>query len=390
MNITIDPTKLDSLKSALLYQLLQENKDYLSFDYNYTLEFDGKHYDIKLTDSVIARERKPGKDQQARRYEVLGGVIDKGAFGTIASSKGTLVLDKDMVTFKEKPKGKQRIIKLVVHDYRTSSLSTTTTYDLTKTLDHLRVKPPTTVFNASFCAMKKAPGPNLDVLLKKKVANFTPSQRLDLTLALINALKEQVIGQQLVHRDIKPANIMVDDSQWPPRISIIDYDFSKKQGTHDGKNLGTPAYVPPETWTSNNSTEKSDIYSMGIVLQEVWGGDKLKHIKTHWEMEQFAHSSNKQFPCLFHKVASFSANDKKIIGDIIHSMTDAKLERRPSVDDCINILTQQLNTNSDYSKSFILSQQKSKVEANFELTMVNCDDEKSEQTKSYLYGFLPK
>ncbi|MFT3864786.1 MAG: protein kinase [Solirubrobacterales bacterium] len=80
-------------------------------------------------------------------------------------------------------------------------------------------------------------------------------------------------ARNLVHRDIKPQNVMIDAEG---RAKLTDFGISRQVDqdgmTATGRVLGTTDYVAPEQAMGRGADQRSDIYSLGVVLFEMLTG----------------------------------------------------------------------------------------------------------------------
>jgi serine/threonine protein kinase len=89
----------------------------------------------------------------------------------------------------------------------------------------------------------------------------------------------------VVHRDVKPQNIMVLDVT--DDIKLMDFgiarlrDSSRTSFTRAGTIMGTPDYMSPEQIEGQEVTDKTDIYSFGIVFYEMLTGAVPFRANTH-------------------------------------------------------------------------------------------------------------
>lgn len=85
---------------------------------------------------------------------------------------------------------------------------------------------------------------------------------------------QHVHEQKLIHRDIKPDNIHIDTHG---RVRLMDFGIAKSEDlslTKTGFQVGTPFYMAPEQVNGEKATERSDVYSFGLVIFEIFTGVK--------------------------------------------------------------------------------------------------------------------
>lgn len=81
---------------------------------------------------------------------------------------------------------------------------------------------------------------------------------------------------QIIHRDIKPSNIFLVDKF--SKVKVLDFGIAKmldsdNQQTITGMSMGTPMFMSPEQVKGNKDiNQKSDIYSLGVVLYYIFSG----------------------------------------------------------------------------------------------------------------------
>jgi tetratricopeptide (TPR) repeat protein len=98
-------------------------------------------------------------------------------------------------------------------------------------------------------------------------------------------------AEGVVHRDLKPRNVLVDKTD---RVRVADFGLARSVGdsgmTGSGAQVGSPAYMSPEQVKGESADERSDIYSLGVMLYQLVTGVTPFHAETpHAVMEMRLH-----------------------------------------------------------------------------------------------------
>jgi hypothetical protein len=120
-----------------------------------------------------------------------------------------------------------------------------------------------------FLSMEYIRGEDLRSLLQR-IGRLPPDKAAQIARQLASGLAA-AHEKGVLHRDLKPANVMLDERG---HARIMDFGLAAVAGTiGDGEiQCGTPAYMAPEQRAGREVTERSDIFSLGLVLYEVFTG----------------------------------------------------------------------------------------------------------------------
>jgi len=130
------------------------------------------------------------------------------------------------------------------------------------------------VNNTYYIAMEYVNGRTLADILKQS-GTLTPMQVCDVMSEVASAL---ISAHQngVIHRDIKPGNILVSTTG---QIKVADFGIARALGagveqglTQTGAVMGTATYFSPEQAQGVSTDQRSDIYSLGVVMYEMLSG----------------------------------------------------------------------------------------------------------------------
>jgi len=103
---------------------------------------------------------------------------------------------------------------------------------------------------------------------------LTYKQALGYLIDMLEAL-DYAHAQGVVHRDVKPSNVMTVGNG--ELVKLTDFGLARRstdvtQTTRTGQIVGTIAYLAPERFLSKPADARSDLYSVGVVMYEIFTG----------------------------------------------------------------------------------------------------------------------
>lgn len=122
-----------------------------------------------------------------------------------------------------------------------------------------------------YMVMEYIEGPTLKDVINTRGA-LPVEEAVRIALQVCDAL-EHAHQNKIIHRDIKPHNILIGRNN---RVKVTDFGIARAVTqatiTHTGSVMGSVHYFSPEQARGGITGEKSDIYSLGIVLYEMVTG----------------------------------------------------------------------------------------------------------------------
>ncbi|MGA2188374.1 MAG: HEAT repeat domain-containing protein [Steroidobacteraceae bacterium] len=207
---------------------------------------------------------KPG-DVIEGRYKYIEK-IGKGAFGTVLLMEDTVVEERLILKFlNPNVASDEEMMKRFVHELRYSRKITHK--NVIRIYDFLYIQGNYAI------SMEYFPSHTLGgEIVNEKPVELKRAIKFGIDIATGMAVAHQA---GIVHRDLKPANVLIDNDSL---LKIVDFGVAAAQSQGDtqltktGYVIGSPKYMAPEQILGKKVDERADIYSLGVILYELFTG----------------------------------------------------------------------------------------------------------------------
>jgi serine/threonine-protein kinase len=225
---------------------------------------------VKQTEETAAATRldiatlKPG-DVIEGRYKFIEK-IGKGAFGTVLLMEDTVVEERLILKFlNPNVSSDEEMMKRFVHELRYSRKITHK--NVIRIYDFLYIQGNYAI------SMEYFPSHTLGgEIINEKPVDLKRAVKFGIDIATGMAVAHQA---GIVHRDLKPANVLIDNDLL---LKIVDFGVAAAQSQGDtqltktGYVIGSPKYMAPEQILGKKVDERADIYSLGVIMYEMFAG----------------------------------------------------------------------------------------------------------------------
>ena len=145
----------------------------------------------------------------------------------------------------------------------------------------------------TYLSMEYVDGETLASLLRR-IGRLPIEKALDTAKQLCAGLAA-AHDRGVLHRDLKPSNIMIDGRG---RVRIMDFGLAVSSGDTSVRGIaGTPSYMAPEQLVGDPVTDRTDLYSLGLVLYEIFVGAVCFPAHSIAERAHFGHDApSRTFP----------------------------------------------------------------------------------------------
>jgi serine/threonine-protein kinase len=218
---------------------------------------------VPSSQSSLEEGRFPAGTTLAGRYRILG-LLGRGGMGEVYRALD-LILNQQVAL---------KFLSLDAHTGEAALARFRNEVRIARQVSHpnvCRVYDIGVIEGLHFLSMEYVDGEDLASLLRR-IGRLPSDKALEFTRRICAGLAA-AHERGVLHRDLKPANIMIDARG---QVRITDFGLAALAAEVQIGDIrsGTPAYMSPEQKAGKEVTTRSDLYSLGLVLHEMFTGKR--------------------------------------------------------------------------------------------------------------------
>ncbi|MFH1044849.1 MAG: protein kinase [Pseudomonadota bacterium] len=214
---------------------------------------------LRIITSDLSRALAAGRPLQIKGYRVLSKIGEGGMSNVFLAERETDGTKVALKILNARPSDDKQLLRRFIQESA-----------LISDIDHpnvVKIYDKGFTDDYAYIAMEYFTGGSLKDVI---AGGLTPRQSLSL-LAQAAAALAGIHRLGIVHRDVKPANMML---RADGTMVLADFGIAKRtegsmERTVHGEFFGTPYYISPEQANGKPASERSDIYSLGIIFYEM-------------------------------------------------------------------------------------------------------------------------
>ncbi len=292
----IDFERMDSLQKFIVGEYLWKNakQGKIKKKPPHTLNRFGIVYTFNFpenVDAILAYKRSSDSKTNPYHFAVMpsnqASFGSPGGFGNISNTTKVGALRENKSVF-FKNYHITHIIKELCYKKNNTRSAINKEANITQKTPHAHAKQAIFTSEAGYIIMHQFKGQDLLKWLNHNRKTLRKNE-IDVARELLYALQEQVHERGILHGDIKPENIIVDINPLTGQIEVNFADFGFSQLGYEEQEGGTRAFVAPETKFFKELTEKSDVFSLGLVIAILCNLTTYQHPKDDF-IPNYSHS----------------------------------------------------------------------------------------------------
>ncbi|TAL64599.1 MAG: hypothetical protein EPN84_03155 [Legionella sp.] len=284
IEVVIHPMDLRTSDLPVLEELFNTHYSRFLAQGKYELTIGNLEYKVLLTHPLLRNYSDADDNMDVYSIEVLDPHSLTNFNSKVLESLGTLDPNNNY-QFSEASETNNVWVKVIPSTETSNDAEVYREHRYSQRNLKLQVKPLISDITANYIVMTKPIGCTLNSILdqvRRNTIKLGMDDLIELTTAIFRAFKSQVADLQLIHNNINGDNIYVDLETM--EVTFVNYEdaieFSSINSNTSSRFKGGNYFFAPELYLGKPPNKKSDLYSLGLTVAEIWGDESTHYYPT--------------------------------------------------------------------------------------------------------------